>query len=90
MRVSLSTLPAGIVSVVAPPLILPFVTLIGSTVAKGAPVGATALNCPSATFCSETVIGNGATTLSPMNNDVRFGNPENTPSGNSLSWLLNR
>ena len=44
VRVSLSTLPVGIVILVAPPLMLPSVTLSGNTISKGAPVGATALN----------------------------------------------
>ena len=44
VRVSLSTLPLGIVSVVASPLMVPLVTLSGRTMSKGAPDGATALN----------------------------------------------
>ena len=44
MKVSLSTLPTGIVMLVAPLAMLPFATLSGSTSSNGAPVGATALN----------------------------------------------
>ena len=64
VRSPLSVLPAAIVMVVAPPSMLPFVTVTGSTILKGAPVGAVALNWFPPTF-SRDIVMDKPTVLSP-------------------------
>ena len=76
--------------VVAPLLMLPFVTMSGSTISNGAPVGATALNCPSATFCSDTVSGKGPTVLWPRERVVSAVSPSKTPAGRLIKPLPGR
>ena len=56
LMTSLSVLPAGIVTVVAPLSIVPLMTAIGRIISDGALVVAVALNWPSPTFVSETII----------------------------------
>ena len=90
VKISLSTLPTGIVMFVVPPLMLPFVTVIGRTISKGAPVGTTALNWFSLTFSSEILIGSGLTVLSVKSRRVRLVRPEKMLSGNELKLLLLR
>ena len=87
VRVSLSTLPKGILRLVAPPRTLPFLTRIGSTILSGAPVGATALNSPSATHSNETVRGIGSTVLPLRSSDCSENRPLKAPAG-ILSKLL--
>ena len=60
---SLWTMPAGIVSVVAPPSISPLKTLTGNLRANGAAVGATALNRPGPAGSRDTATGRGSTAL---------------------------
>ena len=86
LRIALSVLPVRIVRVVAPPLIFPSVRLIGRIISKGAPAGTTALNCPAATFCSDTVRGIGLTALPDRLSFVNDDSPENRPSGRFVSW----
>ena len=89
VRVSLSTLPMGMLILVAPPSMLPFVILNGSTISKGAPVSATALNCSTATFFSETVRGIGSTALPLRKRYSSAVRPLKIPSGRLLKSLSN-
>ena len=90
VKVSLSTLPIGIVTLVAPPFILPFVTVIGTTISNGAPVGATALNPSTPTFSNDTGRGNGSTVFPPRESVVSEVSPSKMPSGRLLKSLLFR
>ena len=86
----LSSAPVGILTVVAPPSIVPFVTLTGTTIVNGAPVRTVALNPPSPAGTRETVIGKGSTALPSRYSPVSDDSPENTLSGRLLSSLSNR
>ena len=57
---------------------------------NGAPVGATALNCPSATRSRETVNSIGSTALLFIFRDCSAVNPLKMPAGNSVRALLFR
>ena len=88
--VVLSTAPAAIVSVVAPPVMLPFSTLTGSTSSNGAPAGALALNWPSPADTRDTLSGRGFTVLLLRLSLVTLDSPANTPSDRLDSRLLCR
>ena len=83
----LSRLPLGIVMLLAPPLMLPFITLSGSTISNGAPEGATALNCPFPIFSKETVRGSGFIRLLCRSSDVSAVSPSKIPAGRLLNWF---
>ena len=90
VTVPLSTAPTGILSVVAPPSMLPFVTLTGSVIVNGAPAGTVALNPLFPTLSRETARTIGSTELSCTSRIPSAESPSNTPSGRLLNRLLGR
>ena len=86
----LSILPCGTITCVMLSAMLPFLTTSGKTISKGAPVGVTALNCPSATCCSEMLIGNGSLTFLPKRRVFSEVKPLKIPSGRLSNRLLCR
>ena len=90
LSVSLSTLPCGIVRDVSLPLIRPLAIRIGSTISNGAPVGATALNCPAATRSRDTGNAIGAAALSLRSRACSAVKPLKIPAGKKVRVLLLR
>ena len=86
----LSTAPAGTVMVVAAPAALPLLTLIGTTMSKGAPVGTTARSRPGPIARRDT---SRFAVWPPSNRSVCSGpdSPKKARSGKpSIRWVPSR